>query len=50
MYAHLFSVRFKKWRHGGHICFLTPIIIFFLIHLFILASTIRIKPLFVVYQ
>ena len=24
MYAHLFSVWFKKWRHGGHICFLTP--------------------------
>ena len=20
MYAHLFSVWFKKWRHGGHIC------------------------------
>ena len=19
MYAHLFSVRFQKWRHGGHI-------------------------------
>ena len=29
MYAHLFSVRFKKWRHGGHICFLTPIITLF---------------------
>ena len=26
MYAHLFSVRFKKWRHGGHICFLTAMI------------------------
>ena len=24
MYAHLCSVRFQKWRHGGHICFLTP--------------------------
>ena len=29
MYAHLFSVRFKKWRHGGHICFLTPMITLF---------------------
>ena len=26
MYAYLFSVRFKKWRHGGHICVLTPMI------------------------
>ena len=24
MYARLLSVRFQKWRHGGHICFLTP--------------------------
>ena len=24
MYAHLFSVRFQKWRHGGHICFVGP--------------------------
>ena len=29
MYAHLFSVRFKKWRHGGHICFLTRMITLF---------------------
>ena len=29
MYAHLFSVRFKKWRHGGHFCFFTPTITLF---------------------
>ena len=29
MYAHLFSVRFKKWHRGGHICFLTPMITLF---------------------
>ena len=29
MYAHLFSVRLKTWRHGGHICFLTPMITLF---------------------
>ena len=29
MYAHLFSVWFKKWRHGGHICFFTPMITLF---------------------
>ena len=29
MNAHLFSVCFKKWRHGGHICFLTPMITLF---------------------
>ena len=29
MYAHLFSVRLKKWRHGGHICVLTPMITLF---------------------
>ena len=29
MYAHLFSVRFQKWRHGGHICVLTPVITLF---------------------
>ena len=26
MYTHLFSVSFQKLRHGGHICFLTPMI------------------------
>ena len=29
MYAHLFSVRSKKWRRGGHICFFTPILTLF---------------------
>ena len=29
MYAHLFSVRFQKQRHGGHICFLTPMVTLF---------------------
>ena len=29
MYAHLFSVQFQKWRHGGHICFLTPMVTLF---------------------
>ena len=29
MYAHLFSVWFKKWRHGSHICFWTPMITLF---------------------
>ena len=29
MNAHLFSVWFKKWRHRGHICFLTPMITLF---------------------
>ena len=29
MYAHLFSVWFQKWRHGGHICFFTPMITLF---------------------
>ena len=29
MYAHIFFVRFQKWRHGGHICFLTPMITLF---------------------
>ena len=29
MYTHLFSVRFQKWRHGGHICFLTLMITLF---------------------
>ena len=24
MYAHLFSVRFQKWRHGGHNLFFDP--------------------------
>ena len=24
MYAHLLSVRFQKWRHGSHICFVDP--------------------------
>ena len=26
MYADLFSLQFLKWRHGGHVCFLTPMI------------------------
>ena len=30
MYAHLFSVRFQKLRHGGDICFFTPMITLFL--------------------
>ena len=29
MYAHLFSVWFKKWRHCGHICILTAMITLF---------------------
>ena len=29
MYAHLFSVRFQKWRHSVYICFLTPMITLF---------------------
>ena len=35
MYAHLFSVPFQKWRHGGiYICFLTPMIMsLFLAHI-----------------
>ena len=37
MYAHLFSVRFKKWRRGGHICLLTPMItLFWPIHVYLI--------------